>query len=857
MGRNSLQNKPKIRFRVQDENGKIASHAELGAAIGWAKQRVSALHRRLLRSDPGRNQLPHRQYKFAWPEKKIKRIEIESVPWRGVWEVRIIGGESFGGSLLWMPFDDTRGFSFGNKRSEFQLVKAEGKDGPYTVSFQPDLRAQRIDWKGPLRTEDANGDPLPVPVRDVLTWEGPQNRYGPQHVRATTLGEFVWKDGRKYARSPRYGFRNQQPFFGWTRDFDGLDDPENDPENRGNAQFLFGAVVGAAIQEKDGERRDVLITQVVNINGGAQGVGDVTWHVWWRPAGVGLGTNGIFQPSINGDDPNKWHLIASLPAHSIVSQERQRRHSAWFFNESGTEASTMIPDNTVGDYLPNPSVIPILTRRGNIDVTDPAKNTQGVQPPQFPYYLSMGTISVDAFAETASISIGARSAGPARGINNPFQGTCSASGSSSTTCPEPGVPQTSNGSFSENASGSASSSVNGGPWTVAVDYKGDTKVTAQIHLKSSGSATNFSYSQTSSISGPSGSGTTTGSYDQTIVETSGYELRAGGLNITLSDFNRTRSFTAETASFNYTQDGPGSDSRIPAMNAFEGNLMWLDLRTDLALWAFVASGSVVASGSNGVWRSSLGGQSFGGQSLNSRFHRITYDVTSSTEVKIAIQLIQGSSVLAEHSLVATDDSPPFIGGGFDGVQFGITRTFPGDPELGEQLCPVGESFTTEVDSGSAIWDGKNEDAEPSEIIARGPPSLESLARRDDQEARAAGGFQVGTVRDVIRFYSIATDGAGNVAMSVETWNGANRQSITLAGGRGASITPPPISATDPKYLNFLSGDDLIEVMNSIPHFDRGADNTFGTPDDVPIEGIDEITGRIASGEFNGLVFVLG
>jgi len=164
---------------------------------------------------------------------------------------------------------------------------------------------------------------------------------------------------------------------------------------------------------------------------------------------------------------------------------------------------------------------------------------------------------------------------------------------------------------------------------------------------------------------------------------------------------------------------------------------------------------------------------------------------------------------------------------------------------------VGETFRTFVDGVFCPFDSS---VPSNPVSAPGPPSLESLARDDLSENGSTNNRTA--FLDIRREYSIATDGAGNVAMSARTWNGEGVDFIPVES-RGVTVFPPAISESDPEYLNFITGDDLLDVMNSIPHFDRGPDNIIGTPDDVPLTDIEVATGRARSFLFNGTIFVTG
>jgi hypothetical protein len=76
----------------------------------------------------------------------------------------------------------------------------------------------------------------------------------------------------------------------------------------------------------------------------------------------------------------------------------------------------------------------------------------------------------------------------------------------------------------------------------------------------------------------------------------------------------------------------------------------------------------------------------------------------------------------------------------------------------------------------------------------------------------------------------ATDTAGNVALSIRTYSG---RSFVWGGGTYGG----------PLWLNYIDGDNLIDVMNQVDYVDPGPDDELGTPDDFDTPPIDEDTGR--------------
>ena len=698
-----------------------------------------------------------------------------------------------------------------------------GGGGAYTATIQDDFVAGIIDWKGKTRTEDAQGNPFDPPVTDVLTWKGPTNRYGPRHGGVLLTNVFAYKDGAKYFRAPL--FDNSA----------GNSDPENDPNNN----LSHGQVLGAAIQQDaDGNRRDVLITDFQTTVGGAQNIGEATWYVWWRQSNSGLASNAWNDPPDPNDvdfDPTKWSLIASFPAPITIAVDRYERSRMWFFNRSGTQASMMMPDNTFGD-LPSASLdVPVVNRLVGSDFTNAPLNLIGVNPQSFPYYLRLVSINVDAFAMTASISVSAREPGhPVRTITTQL-GACSASGTLTFEC----VTFTAAGGFSSNRTVLGGSTIsNPGPWRIAVDYKGDNMVFAEISILGTGGTSSTFYSISESAGQP-----TTATGGATDIYNVGYKLSAGALQLVLSEDNASFVANESNSTRTHTRRAPnGSDSvfRGPFLNP-DSQLLWLDLREDYAVFAtqaFAANHVVTAIG--GELRSAAGGGSFTLPNPNAVSHGIFYSSSSGNITASAfIQAWRGVNLVAEYRF---DEIKPASGGlsvtGIGGTQFStILESFP-------QCAIDGDPFFS-IETVDAVSCTQPSTSSMFDIV--GPVSLESLARFDNIVVQPT---QLNT-----EFLQIATaiDTARNIALSMETYSqlvaGGHQSTSLIVSSPGAVVVVPASEIPDnPIYLNHLTGDDLITVSNQVSYTDPGLDgirNSPSTPsgDDVALPPVDTVTGR--------------
>jgi hypothetical protein len=418
-------------------------------------------------------------------------IEIKTSPPAGMWLVRIVGDSSKFGNFMWVP---TEGPDFPDVPRDQILVKAEGFGGAYNVEIQPDLIAKGIDWKGFTRTEDISGNELSRPITDVLTWEGPGARYI-NYAGGSALDRFVYKDGVEYTDTSN--LINHLDGFG-----------------------LGDSVVGAAIQGTFGSpegRRDVLITRGdFSEFRGAQGIGFLSWKIWTRNEN---GTDGEFVPVPAVPDPdadpqpnpNGWKLIATIDAPDNVAVNRYGRMPIWFFNQSGTEASLMLPVQDSG----------IKPRR--------QRSFFAIEtiPRDFPMELQLATLSIDAFAETASIAFEAREPE----VTGQQVDTFTGQGSGNVTNFCEGCPV---GSQQGSLTTSSVWTFNGEVRRVAVDYKGDTRVFATMALRQGAGRSEIKNSSfTTTFSGgpvPPGGGCseTTVDADFENIEKFGWDLRVGG-----------------------------------------------------------------------------------------------------------------------------------------------------------------------------------------------------------------------------------------------------------------------------------------------------------------------------------------
>jgi hypothetical protein len=866
-------------IRVQDKNNVLTSSADLGRAVGWAKIQVRALNR-LLRGPDNKKKLPHRTFHYAMPVSKVSRISIWTNPPDGSWFVRIIGGGGVAGNFIWTPADFEnpwpvgtelqRTFSDGNKaliidgysggRSSGStklhsqggiLVKAEGFGGPYEAVLK-NLEAGNIDWKGPERTTKTDGSPLPEPITDVLTFIGPENRYGPSVRRQRSHTHFVWKNGEKYARAPLSPFGR------------GTDDPANDPgEDNDQLNRLKGVVLGAAIQEGTNpdtglrERRDILITDTMSNTGTRSNpapleLWDVEWHVWWRPADSGMTTNETwsagFPPFFVGGDPPgspKWRLIASFPGPTDFNGARYVRHRTWFFNRSATQACCMVPGNQVGDYIPAPSSFPSTG-------TNPGWNLQQVAAGGFPNYMRQAVLTVDAFAEatstgkdagTASIVIGDRSAPGLVKTRIVQPSNCTAGGSSEQGCPpEPtfrDFPDPTGSSSMSRSQSSSTTYAGGKKWQVACDYKGDTLVPAFIEFNGAGlgGASNIQITQSVLQNG-------TGSFFSSQTEDIKYTLTFGSVNEIVGQRARTvnRSDSGANESFIRT----GLDNNNDGLGGGVSPL-YLDIRNDLLLLSITVkqtrtqqSGDGTLANANHLTNLFVG---HGLYSVRYGSHGGTNEFISS------LRLIQGGSVLTEWTWESSEsiNGTPNLFGIF-GTGFFVDTELAGAGGALDSCPPGGESTlfrTDEIRDPFCIQPGIS-DGSTLVTQINGPPGLETFGLNPQ-----AGLTPFQTTQNPGNSWlanTVGVDTAGNIAMSVATMELApwfdEQRGNTLR--ERVNWTRNRVPRTQP-YLNYLSGDDIVVVSNQLVYIDPGLDrrdDDGGTPaDDVTLPPVATVSGH--------------
>jgi hypothetical protein len=88
----------------------------------------------------------------------------------------------------------------------------------------------------------------------------------------------------------------------------------------------------------------------------------------------------------------------------------------------------------------------------------------------------------------------------------------------------------------------------------------------------------------------------------------------------------------------------------------------------------------------------------------------------------------------------------------------------------------------------------------------------------------------------------ATDTAGNVALSIRTWEG--RQAVE-------GFFPGPT------WLNYIDGDDLIDVMNQVTYIDPGPNQALGDFDDFDLPPLDDTARADPAGSASsGTIYIL-
>jgi len=728
---------------------------------------------------------PARKYYYAMPASTVQRIEITTSPPGGMWLIRIIGGGSKFGNFIWVP---TEGPDFPDVPRDQILVKAVGFGGAYNVEIEPDLIAKGIDWKGPTRTEDINGNELSRPITDVLTWEGPGARYI-NYASRSALGREVFKNGVEYTDTSK--LLNHLDGFG-----------------------LGDFVVGAAIQGTFGSpagRKDVLVTRGdFSEFGGTQGIGFLSWKIWARKEN---GTDGEFVPVPAVPDPDAdpqpnpdgWKLLATIDAPDNVNSDRYNRMPIWFFNQSGTEASLMLP---VQDSGIKPRRIRSFFAIGTI-------------PRDFPMELQLATLSIDAFAETASIVYEAREPEVTGQQVDKFTGD--ASGSVTNFCEGCSV-----GSRQGTLTTSSVWTFNGEVRRVAVDYKGDTRVFATMAMRqgagtsfiknSSFETTFFGGDPVPNVNGVLTCSETTVDADFENIEKFGWDLRVGGATMAYKYADETS--IGDTGGQSNTQTDENGLNNT-------GGLQWMDLRNDLIVYV---SHSRVISSTVGPATSFSGSVVVYGDSTNTR------------EQIVGVRAVRGGNTLVEYedrvNLGSTQGGAGIFTNFFPNNFLGFTSQLVTSGNFCRFGVPADERPTRVTTIVTYFCNCTNSEVETPRNENANKVSLESMQFDDTDTINALSGSG-----SILLNSTHATDTAGNVALSIRTYEGR----ATAAGGVFAG----------PARLNFIDGDDMIDVMNQVTYVDPGPDDELGTADDFDLPPLDD-TARAdeISTNKSGTIFIL-
>ena len=784
-------------IRVSDEDNALIPHVEVARAIGFVKAKARQLTKLLWRDSSqssARNNLPNRTYYWAMPGSEIAIIELKTNPREQSWHARIIGGKRLG-QFIWIPTDDVDG------DKDQILVKAEGFEGPYEVFKDNDLVAGNIDWKGPTRTKDANGDPLvdPRQITDVITWRGPENRV---HQMGSVAGmtTSTFKDGAEYATAP-------------------------------NDDGVLGAAIQGLIAEEEGDpgRRDVMIcldSSTFSLSGGPEGIGVLKFNIYVRPEAALIDGSLIdptpFDPE---DNPNGWKLIATLDAFDDIAAERWTRTRMWYFNRDGTQASAMLPSNIDADSVG--AGAPIVRR--NIS---PAV---GNEPELHPMHLRLATININAFAETATISFEARE--PIFETTKVGEVTeCSASGSFANFCQGPPV-----GSYTTLRTETAITTHSGGPRRVAVDYIGNTRVFATMNLIT-GAGTSTVASTNETHTGNPGFGTCPGAsgdinptdvdIDGSIEGTSkfGYELRVGTSVVPIWHEETT---TSSAISLN-NNNSDGTFDEVEVESTFnQVGIVWLDLRVGLVIYS---ESSHLLAGRKGDQ-----GFPFGSDADNIKM-LFNHPAEQVSQRNARIKAVRGGNTLAEYAEGATRGNVGVGLATYPRTRIQGTTTPTATPcMVGPINCTINFSNTSfsPLPGDCDFLKGFTSFGIVPVTTEEIPISLESLTDRDDNLASFPSNES-----NFNRQGTAQTDTARNTAFSFETFEG-----VVV----GASGGDPEFTYPGPKWLNFIHGDDLIDVSNQVEYFDDGPDMMPGTPDDILRPPVEVDTGRAKNVGWNGAV----
>jgi hypothetical protein len=839
----------------------------------------------MLRGSSNKKRLPYRTFHYSFPVSGISRISIWTNPPDGVWFVRIIGGGTALGSFIWRPSDRADTFS----RS---IILVQAKDGGWEVSKKPKYVAGNIDWKGPIATTDLFGNLLDEPKREVLTWFGPDGRYGPQRPNRLRGGAASGGEGNRFGLYVGHVFiyRNGKLFIAAPVDGEpegtlGFLSGSGDPFRP--ASVIEGRVLGAAFQEFDGERFLIVITDFLNfftgtgaissprINNvfgvdGPDGLGDAKLFVWsleisrWTgtlsnrqfdpafPRGFSTGPGGI--QNFRGT----WVKIAELSFPTGFAPERWIRSRMFFFNEDGTEAVTMLPisiPDASGDYKrvrveTGWNGYNFATREATLAINITG-NTRGTA------VMTLGPLIDGVVSGEITQNTSFTVAGGTTTVHTDLNGDCA---------PEFSV---TNSFHDTDRAGDETTTFTGGPWHVASDYKGNTKVTANISMRPGvGEGTDFRdivntvhEEAIGSLNRDQSEGTSVAS----SFKKTGFQLTVGSKTIPISggDFEasgeetwvvesegvswRPSTFTPpHIVSESGTRVTVNEDVAVPSWDweiYGKAAFLWMDLREDILVWSVKTArrweGTFSIEPRIGL--QIIGGLGAGGTAAHTPDEGGRHIATNFIQVFRSGALIDEYSVEGENNTVPKPSFRRF--GSFfvfpQDFTFESSTTFPenaqeGDNPFCNRQSPTGEEVEWENESHITGIIGGNGTTHTN-TTSRTIPSFAATPSLE----RIAGPDLFGDVRTNVLAYempfSLAVDGGGNLAYSIFTQ--AERtdaeQTFLAAGVAGSSIQGVYMTVpTEPKYMNHIDNGDFIDVMNQVVYIRTGPDGELDTADDI-------------------------
>jgi hypothetical protein len=410
----------------------------------------------------------------------------------------------------------------------------------------------------------------------------------------------------------------------------------------------------------------------------------------------------------------------------------------------------------------------------------------GTVPSRYPMKIRLMSIDIDAFAETAVLND--------EGREDPFttsrvfvSATCSAGG----------------GMGSPITASSASSEITiqeGGTRRIGVDYKGDTRVFATMQaVPGAGSQSEFA---TNTTVGPTTADPIFTTASSAVIEDFGWTLKVGPTEIDLIRRQRETIAALDTEGL----AGPGTFTQeIPIDNSDGSGLtpngttriLYCDLRNDVLIWA--TGRTIITSSSAGPVQSqdqpNLG-------FLSCTMNVVFADASTESTDGLLIEEYVGSNLVRSYNETNVRTSGvgtanhQMLGTVWTSTPEGIIAPDPccGDFSAFSPVAGVTKEF-----------------------------SFENFTPLDDDFSP----------QDGLRPTVAAVDTAGNVASSITTHS-------------GIEIFPSPAPGWTPggvPYLNFISGDDLIDVMNQVEHFDPGPDMELGTEDDILLPPVSQSSGR--------------